>query len=130
MKSRRNRAIEKAKLPNERVQLVDKLDYKKHENLVVSPVAKVKLEDEFGKTVYEGYTVNMNITVEEKDITVTSPYTTPTPPSEFELNKIMEGDLPEEKNENLFAEIANEVNEKQAKSALVKVKDFFKGIFK
>lgn len=130
MKKRRNRAIEKAKLSHERVKLVDNLNRNKHENLVVSPVAKVKLEDEFGKTVYEGYTVNMDIAVKGKDITVTSPYTTPTPPSEFELNKIMEGELPEENNEILFAEIQNEVNEKQTKSAVVKVKDFFKGIFK
>lgn len=108
MKTRRHRAIEKAKLPNERVQLVDNLDCDKH----------------------EGYTVNMDIAVEEKDVNISSPYTTPTPPPGFDLNKIMEDDLPEENNENLFAEIPNEVNEKQANSALVKVKDFFKGIFK
>ena len=130
MKKRRNRAIEKAKLPHEKVQLEDNLNYINHEKLVVSPVAKVKLEDASGKTVYEGYTLNMDIAIEDKNLTVVSPYTSPTPPSGYDLNKIMEDDLPEENNENLFTEIPNELTEKEAKSALVKVKDFFKGILK
>lgn len=115
MKKRRNRAIEKAKLPHEKVQLSDNLKFTT-DKLVVSPVSKVTLNDVFGETVYEGYSLNVDISREDKDLTVTSPYTTPTPPRH--------------NFDNLISESTKEMTEVEVKSVLVKVKDLFKGIFK
>lgn len=118
MKKRRSRAIEKAKLPHEKVELSDDLKFTTADTLVVSPVSKVTLKDAFGETAYEGYTLNVDIAREDKDLTVTSPYTTPTPPPGHDIDELLE--------ENTVAENTEE----KAKSSLVKVKDFFKGIFK
>lgn len=117
MKKRRSRAIEKAKLPHEKVELSDDLKFTTTDTLVVSPVSKVTLKDAFGETAYEGYTLNVDIAREDKDLTVTSPYTTPTPP-------------PGHNFDNLISESTKEITKVETKSALVKVKDLFKGIFK
>lgn len=102
MKKRRNRAIEKAKLPHEKAKL-------NWDN--------VKLINDSEWINLEGFSVNVDISREDKDLTVTSPYTTPTPPPGYNLD-------------NIFSESTEEIMEVEAKSVLVKVKDLFKGIFK